>query len=68
MESISVCANMDAGEHFRFFHNALDNLLKSANAKQKQQLLALLKESQKQQTDYFRPVFQELIDKVEKAK
>ncbi len=63
---MKVVPKMDAGEHHRFFHNALDKLLKSANAKQKQQLLDLLKESQKQQTDYFKPVFQELIDKVEK--
>lgn len=64
---LKVVPKMDAGEHHRFFYNALDNLLKSVNVKQKQQLLALLKESQKQQTDYFKPVFQELIDKVERA-
>lgn len=64
---MKVVPKMDAGEHFRFFHNALDNLLKSANAKQKQQLLVLLKESQKQQSDYFKPEFQKFIDKVEKV-
>ena len=64
---MKVVPKMDAGEHFRFFHNALDNLLKSANTKQKQQLLALLKESQKQQTDYFKTEFKKLLDKVEKS-
>lgn len=64
---MKVIPKLDASEHYRFFHNALDNLLKSANSKQKQQLLALLKESQKQQTDYFKPIYQEFFDKVEKS-
>ena len=64
---LKVIPKMDRSEHYRFFVNALDNLVKNASPKQKKQLLVLLKESQQQQTDYFKPLYQKFFDKVEKA-
>lgn len=64
---IKTIPKLDKSEHYRFFANALDNLVKGTNSKQKQQLLALLKESQKQQSDYFKPLYQDFFDKVEKS-
>lgn len=64
---MKIVPQMDCSEHYRFFVNALDNLMKEATPKQKKQLLALLKESQKQQTDYFKPLYQKFFDKVEKT-
>lgn len=61
---MKVIPELDMSEHYRFFANALDNLIESANSKQKQQLMALLKESQKQQTEYFEPLYQNFFDKV----
>ncbi len=61
---LKVVPKLDISEHYRFFYNALGNLTKNANAKQKQQLLALLKESQKRQSDYFKPLYQEFFDKI----
>ena len=64
---LKVIPKMDRSEHYRFFVNALDNLVKNASPKQKKQLLVLLKESQQKQTDYFKPLYQKFFDKVEKA-
>ena len=63
---LKVVPKLDISEHYRFFANALGHLVKNANAKQKQQLLTLLKESQKRQSDYFKPLYQEFLDQVGK--
>lgn len=64
---LKVVPRMDRSEHYRFFANALKNLVKDATPKQKKQLLALLKKSQEGQTDYFKPLYQTFFDEVEKA-
>lgn len=62
---LKVIPALDKSEHYRFFVNALDSLVPHANTSQKQQLLALLKDSQNQQNDYTRPLYQNFFDKVE---
>lgn len=61
---LKVVPKMDISEHYRFFANAMDNLAKNADSKQKQQLLTLLKESQQRQSDYFKPLYQNFFDKI----
>lgn len=64
---LKVVPELDMSEHYRFFCNALGNLLKNASPKQKKQLLKLMKESQAQQNEYIAPLYQEFFDKVEKS-
>ena len=61
---MKMVPKMNKSEHYRFFTNALDLLVDQANARQKQQLLAVLEESQSLQTDYFKPLYQKFFDKV----
>lgn len=61
---LKVVPEMDLSEHYRFFVNALDFLVKNVDTKQKQQLLALLKDSEAKQSDYFKPLYQKFYDKL----
>ncbi len=62
---LKVIPAMDRSEHYRFFVNALDFLLNGLKDKQKKQLVELLKYSQEQQTDYFKPLYGKFFEKIE---
>ena len=59
---LKVVPKMDAREHYRFFANAMKNLVVGLNSKQKQELKKLLEESAAQQNDYIRPEYQKFFD------
>lgn len=55
---------MDLSEHFRIMTNILDHLAKNVNPKQKEQLLATIKESELRQNDYMKETYQKLYEKL----
>lgn len=59
---LEVVPKMDLREHYRFFSNAMKNLVVDLTPKQKQQLKKLLEESAAQQNDYIRPEYQKFFD------
>lgn len=59
---LKVVPKMDLMEHYRFFSNAMKNLVVDLTPKQKQELKKLLEESAAQQNDYIRPEYQKFFD------
>lgn len=59
---LKVLPKMDVREHYRFFYNAMKNLVVDLTPKQKQELKKLLEESAAQQNDYIRPEYQKFFD------
>lgn len=61
---LEVVPHLAFSEHYRYFTNDFDYLLTHANTKQKKQLEVLLKDSQKNQNEYVKPLYQKFFDKL----
>lgn len=59
-----VVPKMDAGEHYRFWFNAWNNLEPNLSAKQKKQLVQLVKSDMEKSNEYMQKAYKELLGKM----